>query len=44
MDFKIIKLQKIILIFFVLAISMMVGWSGERAAEKFIADYKIQSF
>ena len=43
MDFKLFNIQKILLILFVFAISLGIGWYGEREVEKFFASNKNQT-
>jgi len=43
MDIKGVTLDKVVLVVLVFAISVAVGWYGERAVEKFMADNKTNS-
>ena len=43
MDFKLFNIQKILLILFVFAVSLGIGWYGEKAIEKFIVSGKVQT-
>ena len=44
MNFREIPVQKMLLILFVFGISLMVGWYGEKAVEKFMHNDKAQNF
>jgi len=42
MDFKMLPIQKILLVLFVLGISLMTGWFSQRAVEKFIINSEMK--
>ncbi len=42
MNFRIIPVQRILLVLFVVVISFGIGWYGQKAVEKFLANFKVE--